>query len=119
MADNYNFEEVVGGEFDVNGEDITAVAEILARPEKIIIKTERTETPQDYTGPRITTKSKEEIPIEEMIAQAQFMPGPPPMRMPVAPPAMQPMNPQMAVAPQMQGPMQGRPPLPMMGPQFG
>ena len=40
MADNYNFEEVVGGEFDVNGEDITAVAEILARPEKIIIKTE-------------------------------------------------------------------------------
>ena len=114
MADNYNFEQITEREFDLNGEDITAVAEILAQPEKIVIKTERTETPQDYTGPKIKKRSKKEIPIEEMMAQAQFIPGPAPMRMPVAPPNMQPMNQPMGAPSQMQGP-----PSPMMGTQFG
>ena len=111
--------EVEEGDFDIGGENISMVGEILSAPEKIIIKTETTEEPQDYAGVKTKKRSKKIIRFDELIEQAQMMPGPAPMRMPVAPPAMQPMNPQMAVAPQMQGPMQGPPPSPMMGPQFG
>ena len=70
--------EVEEGDFDIGGENISMVGEILTMPEKIIIKTETTEEPQDYAGVKIKKRSKKTIHFDEMLEQAQMMSGPAP-----------------------------------------
>ena len=127
MAELYDTLEVEDEVFDIDGQDVPMMAEILSSPETVVITTETTEEPQDYTGPKITKRSRKEIPVEEMMAQ--WMPGPAPTQLPIAPLPMQPMgSPQLGAPPRMQpGMPPGMPqrmpprmppgmPMPMPGP---
>tara|TARA_R100001143_G_C3354383_1_gene131452 strand:+ start:24 stop:368 length:345 start_codon:yes stop_codon:yes gene_type:complete len=107
--------EVEDVNFDFEGQDINMMSEILSSPQKIIITTETTEKPLDFTGRKRKKKTKEEIDISDIMQEnqlmanpePQFMAGPPPMRLPVAPPMGQPMQ---------AAPMMGQPMAPS---QFG
>lgn len=98
MEELYDTLEVEDEVFDIDGQDVPMMAEILSSPETVVITTETTEEPQDYTGPKITKRSRKEIPVEEMMAQ--LMPGPAPTQLPIAPLPMQPMgSPQLGAPP--------------------
>ena len=105
--------EVEDVNFDFEGQDINMMSEILSSPQKIIITTETTEKPLDFTGRKRKKKTKEEIDISDIMQEnqlmanpePQFMAGPPPMQLPLYPPK-----------PTQAAPMMGQP---MAPPEFG
>ena len=80
--------------FSLEEADLEPVANILSSPDKIIIKTEITEEPQGFTGPKKKKRTKivlepEDLMTEEMPSEMPLMQGPAPMRFATPPPSPQ------------------------------
>jgi hypothetical protein len=72
-------DEVEEESLDIAEEDVELFAQILQTPDKIIVKREKTERPQNYAGPKIRSYSSETIPVQQAMAEMTAAPLAPPL----------------------------------------